>query len=127
MRRYRGILIYLVLIILTFIAGHFIIEGLGSAYRRINGFAILTAFSCYLVFIVASLLFWVFGIKLSVGKGFLYFALSMTIAGFLIWLGFGNGNYPNEFMPYEFVSAGIWFGFVNALGMVFSLLFQLKK
>jgi hypothetical protein len=108
---------YIAFFSLSFIFFHILIDNLEPTYRSLNGLAILYALLAYLIYLISTPLFYMKIGDMSFVKGFLLMCLSMIIGGFFIWLAFGDGDYSPEFYPYEFVSAGLWFGFCNAVAM----------
>lgn len=110
---------YVVVFSFAFIFFHVLIANLEPTYRSLNGFAILYALASYLIYLISTPLFYMKIGNMSFIKGFLFMCLSMIIGGFFIWLAFGDGDYTPEFYPYEFVSAGLWFGICNVGMMCF--------
>lgn len=111
--------LYLVLVIITFGTFHFLITDLEPTYRSLNMLALFYVLLSYFIYAAITPLFFMKLARVSYGMGWVYMCLSTIVAGFLIWLGFGDGDYSPEFYEYEFVTAGIWFGFVNTVAMGF--------
>ena len=121
----KYLLIYLLIVCTVFIVAHFLIINQPpnrSVGIHINGLIVLLAFFSYVVYGVVTPYFFKKMLTISYGKGILYMCLGMIIAGFFIWLLFGDGDYSSDFYPYEFVSAGLWFCVFNA-GYMASLRF----
>lgn len=120
----RWLIGYLTGFTAVFIAGHLIINRPAEIRQgiHIDGINVLTAFLSYVLFVALTPLFYAKILPATYWGGFIRMILGMSLAGFFIWLLFGSGDYPPEFYPYEFASAGLWFGFINT-GMMAGIRF----
>jgi hypothetical protein len=117
MRAVKYLLIYLFIVCAGFIGAHFLIimqPPNTSVGIHINGVVVLLALLAYLIYFFVTPYFFKKIARMSYGKGMLFMCLGMLIAGFFIWLAFGDGDYSTDFYEYEFVSAGLWFCLFNA-------------
>ena|SRR5687767_8568143 len=113
------LVVYIAIFTSAFVTAHFLITHSPPKYRSLNMEAVSYAFLAYAIYLFTTPYFFKKIAIMSYGKGILFMCLGMLIAGFFIWLVFGDGNYSSGFYEYEFVSAGLWFGLFNAGFMCF--------